>query len=125
MKKVILTKNAPKVVGPYSQGIETEDFVFISGQLPMDVNGDIPDDIKKQTELCLKNIEGILKEIGLDLRHVVKTTVFMTDLSRFAEMNEVYSSFFKENPPARSTVEVKSLPKGASIEIEAIAIKRD
>ncbi|MCX7905590.1 MAG: Rid family detoxifying hydrolase [Elusimicrobiales bacterium] len=123
MKKSISVDSAPKAIGPYSQAIETENFIFISGQLPLDLSGNIPNSIKEQTTNCIKNIENILKGLGLSLKNVVKTTVFMTDLTKFQEMNEVYSEFFYSNPPARSTVEVKGLPKGASIEIEAIAIK--
>ncbi|MCX7641958.1 MAG: Rid family detoxifying hydrolase [Elusimicrobiales bacterium] len=123
MKKSISVDNAPKAIGPYSQAIETENLIFISGQLPLDLSGNIPSSIKEQTINCIKNIENILKGLELNLKNVVKTTVFMTDLTKFQEMNEVYSEFFSSNPPARSTVEVKGLPKGASIEIEAIAIK--
>lgn len=124
MKKVISTNNAPKAVGPYSQAIECDNFIFISGQLPIDPNtGEMPQEIGKQTEYCIKNIQAILNSVGLDLKNVVKTTVFMTDLTKFPVMNEFYSKFFNENPPARSTIEVKALPKGASVEIEAIAVK--
>lgn len=125
MKKIISSADAPKAIGPYSQAVEDGGFVFTSGVLPVDpVTGEIfGGDVKIQTELVLKNLENILKSAGLALKHVVKTTVFMTDLTAFAEMNAVYSAFFADNPPARSTIQVAALPKGSSIEIEAIAKK--
>lgn len=125
MKKVINSSNAPKAIGPYSQAIEEGGFVYTSGVLPIDpVTSEIYNgDVRVQTEIILKNLENILKEAGCSLKNVVKTTVFMTDLTQFAEMNAVYGTFFKENPPARTTVQVVGLPKGSSIEIEAIAKK--
>ncbi len=125
MKKVISSNNAPKAIGPYSQAIEDGGVIFTSGVLPIDpVTSEIySGDVRVQTELILKNLENILKEAGCSLKHVVKTTVFMTDLTKFAEMNAVYASFFKENPPARSTIQVVALPKGSVVEIEAIAKK--
>lgn len=125
MKKVINSNNAPKAIGPYSQAIEDGGFVFTSGVLPIDpVTGEIYNgSVRVQTELILKNLENILKETGCTLKNVVKTTVFLTDLTQFAEMNEVYASFFKENPPARSTIQVVALPKGSAVEIEAVAKK--
>lgn len=124
MKKPISTNNAPKAIGPYSQAIDCGNLIFISGQLPIDSKtGEMPQEIGKQTEYCIKNIAAILNSVGLDLKNVVKTTVFMTDLTKFPVMNEFYSKFFIENPPARSTIEVKALPKGASVEIEAIAVR--
>ncbi|MBE6420639.1 MAG: RidA family protein [Elusimicrobiaceae bacterium] len=125
MKKVINSSNAPKAIGPYSQAIEEGGFVYTSGVLPIDpVTSEIYNgDVRVQTEIILKNLENILKEAGCTLKNVVKTTVFMTDLTQFAEMNAVYGTFFKENPPARTTVQVVGLPKGSSIEIEAIAKK--
>ena len=125
MKKIINSNDAPKAIGPYSQAIEDGGFVFTSGVLPIDpVTGEIfSGDVRVQTELILHNLENILKETGCTLKHVVKTTVFMTDLTKFAEMNAVYESFFKENPPARSTIQVVALPKGSVVEIEAIAKK--
>ena len=123
--KVINSSNAPKAIGPYSQAIEEGGFVYTSGVLPIDpVTSEIYNgDVRVQTEIILKNLENILKEAGCTLKNVVKTTVFMTDLTQFAEMNAVYGNFFKENPPARTTVQVVGLPKGSSIEIEAIAKK--
>ena len=125
MKKIINSTQAPKAIGPYSQAVEDGGFIFTSGVLPVDpVTGEIlGGDIKVQTELVLKNMENILKAAGAQMKHVVKTTVYMTDLTGFAEMNLVYSSFFKENPPARTTIQVAALPKGSSIEIEAIVRK--
>ena len=125
MKKIIATKNAPAAIGPYSQAIEANGFIFISGQLPIDpATGQMaPADTKLQTEASIKNIEAILKSEGLTLENVLKTTVFMADLGQFAQMNEVYAKFFSANPPARAAVEVKALPKAALVEIEAVAAR--
>ncbi len=123
MKKVISTEKAPKAIGPYSQAVEANGFIFVSGQLPILSDGTMPDTVRSQTEVVLNNIKAILESQGCGLENVVKTTVFMTDLSKFVEMNEVYSKFFIKNPPARATIEVKALPKGAMVEIEAIAVK--
>ena len=123
--KIISSAEAPKAIGPYSQAVEAGGFVFISGSIPLDpVTGEIiGGDVKTQTTVVLKNIERILAAAKLEMKHIVKTTVFMTDLTYFAEMNEAYGAFFKENPPARTTVQVSGLPKGALIEIEAVAKK--
>ncbi len=125
MKKIINAPQAPKAIGPYSQAIEAGGFIFTSGVLPADpVTGEIlGGDMKSQTELVLKNLENIIKAAGAQLKHVVKTTVYITDLTAFAEMNEMYESFFKENPPARTTVQVAALPKGSYVQIEAIVHK--
>ena len=123
--KVIKTRKAPQAIGPYSQAIIGQgEFVFMSGQIPLDPDtGNIVDGgIVEQTQRCLKNIKGILASQALTLEDVVKTTVFMTDLSEFTEMNKVYGEFFKDPCPARSTIQVAALPKGAKIEIEAIAM---
>ena len=127
MKTIISTPSAPAAIGPYSQAVETGGLVFISGQLPVDpATGDFGGaDAAAQTETAVKNIESILRSRGLSLNDVVKTTVFMTDLNEFREMNEVYARFFTSEPPARATIEVKALPKGARVEIEAIAVKRE
>lgn len=119
----IVTKNAPAAIGPYSQGVTAGKFVFVSGQLPLDpATGVFPEgDIKVLTTQSLKNIEAIIHEAGGSLENVVKTSIFVTDLKQFAEVNEAYGEFFGDIPPARSCVEVAALPKGASIEIEAIA----
>jgi 2-iminobutanoate/2-iminopropanoate deaminase len=123
--KAISTKNAPAAIGPYSQAIEVGNMVFASGQIPLDpVTGKFPEgEIKEQTRQSILNAQNILKEAGTDLSHVVKTTVFLADMNDFAGMNEVYAEFFKEPFPARSAVAVKTLPKGAIVEIECIAIK--
>lgn len=125
MKKIISTNDAPAAIGPYSQAVEAGGLIFISGQLPVDpASGALAEaDTAIQTEAVIKNIAAILKSQGLTLENVVKTTVFMTDLSQFVKMNEVYASFFSKNPPARATIEVKALPKGALVEIEAIAAR--
>ncbi len=125
MKKIISTEKAPAAIGPYSQAVEAAGLLFISGQLPIDpATGNMaPAEIKAQTEGVIKNLEGILKSQGLALENILKTTVYMTDLSQFAQMNEVYGKFFTKDPPARATVEVKALPKAALVEIEAIAAR--
>lgn len=125
MKKVINSASAPKAIGPYSQAVECGGFIFTSGGLPIDpVTSEIYNgDVRVQTEIILKNLENILKEAGSSLKNVVKTTVYMTDLTQFAEMNDVYGSFFKENPPARSTIQVVALPKGSAVLIDAVAKK--
>lgn len=125
MKKIISTDKAPAAIGPYSQAVEAAGLLFISGQLPIDpATGNMaPAEIEAQTEGVIKNLEGILKSQGLTLENILKTTVYMADLSQFAQMNEVYARFFAKNPPARATVEVKALPKAALVEIEAIAAR--
>ena len=125
MKKIISTEKAPAAIGPYSQAVEAAGLLFISGQLPIDpATGTMaPAEIKAQTEAVIKNLEAILKSQGLALENILKTTVYMADLSQFARMNEVYGKFFTKNPPARATVEVKALPKAALVEIEAIAAR--
>jgi 2-iminobutanoate/2-iminopropanoate deaminase len=125
MKNVIATEKAPKAIGPYSQGIDTGGFVFTSGQLPVDTTSGAleKDDIKRAAKNSLENCRAILEKAGLSLKDVVKTTVFMVDLSEFTAMNEVYASFFPEKPPARSCVQVAALPLGARIEIEVVAAK--
>lgn len=125
MKKIISTDKAPAAIGPYSQAVEAAGLLFISGQLPIDpATGNMaPAEIKAQTEGVIKNLEGILKSQGLGLENILKTTVYMADLSQFAQMNEVYAKFFAKNPPARATVEVKALPKAALVEIEAVAAR--
>ena len=125
MKKILNSLQAPRAIGPYSQAVEDGGFIFTSSLLPMDpVTGEIyTGDVQVQTELILKNLENILKEANCSLKHVLKTTVYMTDLTKFAEMNAMYETFFKDNPPARSTVQVSALPKGSVVAIEAIAKK--
>lgn len=123
--KTILTNNAPKAIGPYSQAVKNGSWIFISGCLPADpVTGELTGgDIRTQTQRVLQNMQEILKTAKTDFKHVIKTTVFLTNLSDFADMNEVYSKYFSEPFPARSTVQVAALPKGALVEIEAIARK--
>lgn len=125
MKTVISTTEAPAAIGPYSQGIAAGSFVFCSGQIPLDpATGKlVSDDISLQTERVLENIVAVLGAQGIGLEDVVKTTVFMTDLAKFDEMNTVYGNYFPGEPPARSTIQVAALPKGANVEIEAIAVK--
>jgi 2-iminobutanoate/2-iminopropanoate deaminase len=125
MRKVVATDGAPKAIGPYSQGIDTGALVFVSGQIPLDpATGQmVSGGIAEQTERVLKNVEAILKASGLTLNHVAKTTVYLTDLGEFAAMNEVYARHFPKDAPARATVQVAALPKGARIEIDAIALR--
>lgn len=125
MKKIISTNKAPAAIGPYSQATEAGGLLFISGQLPIDpATGTMaPAEIKAQTEAVIKNLEAILVSEGLGLGNILKTTVYMADLSQFAPMNEVYGKFFIKDPPARATVEVKALPKAALVEIEAVAAR--
>ena len=121
--KVISTKKAPAAIGPYSQAIRVGNLVYTSGQIPIDpATGAFAEGgIKEQTRLSLNNVKAILEEEGLAMDNVVKTTVFMADMGDFAEMNGVYAEFFTEPYPARSAVAVKTLPKGALVEIEVIA----
>lgn len=125
MKQAIITAKAPTAIGPYSQAIEANGFVYASGQLPIDpATGQFPDGgIKEQTRQSLLNAQAILKEAGLDLTNVVKTTVLLADIADFAAMNDVYAEFFTQPFPARSAFAVKALPKGALVEIECIAAK--
>ena len=122
MKRKIETELAPAAIGPYSQAIRTEELVFVSGQLPVE-NGVMPEDITEQTKASLNNVKAILEAAGSDLTKVVKTTVFLQDMGDFAQMNEVYASFFTKPYPARACFQVAKLPKDAKVEIEAIAIK--
>ena len=122
MKKNINTSAAPAAIGPYSQAIEANGMVFVSGQLPVDsATGNFAEGgIKELTRQSLTNMQAILKEAGLTLDNVVKTTVFLADMADFAEMNEVYAEYFKKDAPARVCVEVGNLPKGALVEIDVI-----
>ena len=123
MKKVISTSKAPSAIGPYSQAIQIGNLVYTSGQIPIDpATGDfVEGGIKEQTRQSLLNVKAILEEAGLTMGDVVKTTVFMADMGDFADMNAVYAEFFSEPYPARSAVAVKTLPKGALVEIEVVA----
>ena len=123
--KAIHTNNAPAAIGPYSQAIEVNGFVFASGQIPIDpkTGNFVEGGIKEQTTQALTNAGNILKEAGTDLAHVVKTTVYLANMADFAAMNEVYATFFSQPFPARSAVAVKDLPKGARVEVEVLAAK--
>jgi 2-iminobutanoate/2-iminopropanoate deaminase len=123
MGEPVASDAAPKAIGPYSQAIRAGEFVFCSGQVGLDAStGElIGGGIEAQTARAIQNLEGVLKAAGLDLTHVVKTTVFLISMDDFPAMNEAYGKFFAGKPPARSTVAVKTLPKGALVEIEAIA----
>ena len=123
MKKVIATTNAPAAIGPYSQAIEYNGMVYVSGQIPVNpATGEVEsDNIEGQADQSLKNVGAILKEAGLDYSDVIKTTCFLADIADFAKFNEVYSRYFKEEAPARSCVAVKDLPKGVLCEVEVIA----
>lgn len=125
-KQVIAVEKGPPVLGPYSQAVAAGPLVFCSGQIPLDAQGElVKGDIVVQTVQALENLKAVLAAAGLTLKDVVKTTVFLADLADFPEMNRVYAEFFPERPPARSTVQVAALPKGAAVEIEAVALRRD
>ena len=120
----VITQKAPGAIGPYSQGISAGDMVFVSGQTPLRADGSFVDGtVAEQTEQCLKNIVEVLLASGLTMDDVVKTTVYMTDLGKFAEMNEVYAKRFRAPFPARATVQVSALPKGSAVEIDAVAVR--
>ena len=121
--KAISTQKAPAAIGPYSQAIKVGDLVYTSGQIPIDpaTGSFVVGGIKEQTRQSLTNVQAILEEVGLTMSNVVKTTVFMADMADFADMNAVYAEFFSEPYPARSAVAVKTLPKGALVEIEVVA----
>lgn len=123
MKDVVLTDRGPKPIGPYSQAIKSQGFLFLSGQVALDpkTNKFQSGDVRQQTERVLANVKGILEAAGVNLHHVVKTSVFLKDMDDFAAMNEVYGRYFATAPPARSTVQVARLPKDALVEIEVIA----
>ena len=123
MKKVINTDFAPAAIGPYSQAIRMGEFLFCSGQIPIDPKTQLifTGDIKKQTEMVLNNIEAILEANDMSFGHIVKTTIFLTSMADFSAVNEVYAERFTVEPPARSTVAVAGLPKGVNVEIEVLA----
>ena len=124
-RNVIKTENAPSAVGTYSQGISTDNIIFTAGQIPLDPStGEVIEgDFKTRVRRVLLNIDGILVEAGSSLSNALKLTVFMTDLSRFSELNEVFLEFFEKDPPARSALEVSKLPLGVDVEIECVAVK--
>jgi 2-iminobutanoate/2-iminopropanoate deaminase len=124
MKQPIFTDHGPKAIGPYSQAIKANGFIFISGQIAIDpkTNQLVEGDIRVQTERVLENLKGIVEAAGSSLDRVVKTTVFLKDMGEFTAMNEVYAGFFAKEPPARATVEVARLPRDVRVEIELIAL---
>ena len=124
MKKVIHTNNAPAAIGPYSQAIEANGMLFISGQIPVNpATGTVPEGITAQTEQVLKNVEAILKEAGYTFDNVIKTTCLLSDIANFKPMNEVYAKYYTKDCPARAAFAVKDLPMGVLVEIETIAAK--
>lgn len=124
MKEELISNKAPGAIGPYSQGVVAGNIIFVSGQLPIDAaTGMMADNIKEQTYQSLSNIAAILESSGATMDNVVKSTVFLADMSLFAEMNEVYAKFFKPPFPARAAFAVKELPKKALVEIEVVAVK--
>ena len=122
-RKIIESEKAPKAIGAYAPAVDLGDFVFLSGQIPLDpaTMEMVQGDIRVETSRVLENMKAVLEAAGMTAAHVVKTTVFLVDLEDFADLNEVYGAFFGEAPPARSTIQVAALPKGARVEIEAIA----
>ena len=126
MKKIIQTQNAPKAIGPYSQAVEVDGILFISGQIPMnpETGKVVEADIKVQTQQVMKNIGAILDAAGYQFSHVIKSTCLLSDMSNFAAMNEVYATYYPEDPPARAAYGVVQLPLGVLVEIETIAVKK-
>ncbi len=124
-RTVIATPNAPQAIGPYSQAISTDDMIFVSGQIPLDPDTGqlVEGTIEIQTRRVLENVQATLEAAGSSLANVIKTTVFLKDMNDFSAMNAVYAEFFSQEPPARSTVQVAALPKGALVEIEVIAVR--
>lgn len=125
MKKIIVSPNAPEPIGPYSQAVQAGPFLFCSGQVALDpkTGSVVGQDVKGQTEQVMKNIEAVLTAGGLKFENVVKTTIFLTSMGDFPVVNEIYGRFFPSQPPARSTVEVRGLPKNVQVEIEVVAYK--
>ena len=122
--KQIVTENAPKAIGPYSQGLVAGNLVFVSGQIPIDPKtGIMPESVEEQAKQVLKNLTGVLAEEGLTMKNVIKTVVFLADLADFQTVNAIYETFFTAPFPARSCVQVAAIPKGAKLEIECIAVK--
>ncbi len=126
MKSILETNDAPRAIGPYSQAVRTGSFLFSAGQIALDPRtGELTGgSVEEETRRVMQNLEAVLKAAGLDFGSVVKTTVYLKDLADFSAMNEIYGEYFSESPPARSTVEVSALPKGARIEVDLIAFER-
>lgn len=124
-KKIIRTNNAPAPIGPYNQAVQFGNLLFVSGQIAIDAQSGelIIGDVKTETTIVMQNLSGILKEAGMDFSNVLKATIFLTDMKYFTQVNEIYGSYFTENPPARETVAVAGLPKGVNVEISVIAAK--
>lgn len=125
MKEIINTINAPAPIGPYNQAVMAGNFLFVSGQIAIDpISGQLlTDSIEQETHRVMQNIEAILKQAGLDFINVVKTSIFLTDMSDFSMVNEIYGSYFSNNYPARETIQVSALPKGVHVEISVTAVK--
>jgi 2-iminobutanoate/2-iminopropanoate deaminase len=124
MKEVVLTARGPKPIGPYSQAIKSNGFLFVSGQIALDPQSGefVGTDVRQQTERVMENLKAILEAAGSSLKHVVKTTVFLKDMNDFPAMNETYAGYFSTTPPARSTIQAARLPKDALVEIEVVAV---
>ena len=124
-KKIIRTNNAPAPIGPYNQAVQFGNMLFVSGQIAIDpkTNELYTGDIQTETKLVMENLKAILTEAGMDFSHVLKSTIFLMDMGQFAQVNQVYGSYFTENPPARETVQVAGLPKGVKVEISVVAAK--
>lgn len=125
MKRIVSTSEAPAAIGPYSQAVDTGSMVFLSGQIPLDpaTGTMIEGDVAAQAEQVMKNLAAVLEAAGLGFEHVVRCTIYLTNLGDFATVNEVYGRRFPKDPPARATVQVSALPKGAQVEIDAIAVR--
>lgn len=125
MKQIILTPEAPAPIGPYSQAVLVGSTLYCSGQIPINpkTNEVFTGDIKTQAEMVMKNVEAVLKQADMSFSNVVKTTIYLTTMADFQSVNEVYGKYFKENPPARSTVAVAALPKGVNVEVEVLAVR--
>ncbi len=124
-KEVVYSSNAPEPIGPYSQAIKAGNTLFVSGQIPIDTTSGkiIEGDIIAETNQVMKNLGAVLKEAGMDFSHVVKCSIFLSDMNNFPKVNEAYGQYFQSNPPARETVEVSRLPKDVNVEISCIAVK--
>ncbi len=122
MKRIITSNKAPKAIGPYSQAVILNNVLYTSGQIGLDPQtGDLKDGIEEQVKQVMENLKALLKEADMDFSNVIKTTIFLKSMDDFTTVNQIYASYFNENPPARSCVEVSALPKGALVEIELIA----